>query len=195
MTKADIKQQLISALKTLGVEIAGRHADHLRWSATDLATDLAPFLSNHAEGKEDMTRVAIFRDATKLTIQDVLKQRIVEAIRITDGAELDDICYVLTEQLVYWQLTLFKNLNDPRMVGAQETSGEATNLRGALCPYYIVYAGWYGYCPDGKIWKDTDWTYGVWSPQGTDSARAVTKLNEYQQQGYDFCGIEVAFNS
>ena len=62
-------------------------------------------------------------------------------------------------------------------------------------PYYIVYAGWYGYCPDGKTWADTDWTYGAWSPQGTDSTRAVAKLNEYQQQDYDFCGIEVAFNS
>ena len=73
--------------------------------------------------------------------------------------------------------------------------GKATNPRGALCPYYIVYAGWYGHCPDGKTWEDTDWTYGAWSPQGTDSARAVAKLVEYQQQDYDFCGIEVAFNS
>ena len=62
-------------------------------------------------------------------------------------------------------------------------------------PYYIVYAGWYGHCPDGQTWEDTDWTYGAWSPQGNDSVRAVAKLVEYQQQDYDFCGIKVAFNS
>ena len=127
MAKADMKQRLISALETLGVEIAGRHADPLRWSATDLATDLAPLLEDHT-GHEQQQK--------------------------------------------------------------KETPASAPSE-----PYYIVYAGWYGHCPDGKTWDDTDWTYGAWSPQGNDSVRAVAKLNEYQQQGYDFCGIEVAFNS
>ena len=74
--------------------------------------------------KTRLLRTDIFRDTAKLTVQDVLKQRIVEAIRLTDGAEIDDVCYVLTEQLVYWPLTLFKNLNDPQMSKEQEKEGE-----------------------------------------------------------------------
>ena len=45
MPTQNMKKRLVHALETLGVEIAGRHADHLRWSVTDLATDLAPLLS------------------------------------------------------------------------------------------------------------------------------------------------------
>lgn len=58
-----------------------------------------------------MTRKEIFQDDTKLAIQDILKQRIVAAIAQTTGAEVDDICFVLTSQLVFWQLVLWKNLN------------------------------------------------------------------------------------
>ena len=45
MPTQNMKKRLVHALEKLGVEIAGRHADHLRWSVTDLATDLAPLLS------------------------------------------------------------------------------------------------------------------------------------------------------
>lgn len=51
------------------------------------------------------------------TMQDVLQQRIVAAIRDTDGADLEDILMVLATQLVYWQQTLFTNL---RVYDAQE---------------------------------------------------------------------------
>ena len=45
MPTRDMKKRLVHALETLGVQIAGRYDDHLRWSVTDLATDLAPLLS------------------------------------------------------------------------------------------------------------------------------------------------------
>lgn len=35
---------LESALRKMGVEFAGRDGDKLRWSVSDLATDLAPLL-------------------------------------------------------------------------------------------------------------------------------------------------------
>ena len=114
MTPAEMKTQLAHALGALGVEIAGHHGDHMRWSATDLATDLAPLLSAAQERSSTLTHNAIFPAQGKCVIQNILKHRIVEAIQsLEDGLELDDICYVLTEQLVYWQLMLFKHLNDP----------------------------------------------------------------------------------
>ena len=84
MAKDDTKRRLISSFQALGLEIAGHRADHLRWSATDLATLLVK--SNEHEG--DMTRANIFRDMAKMTVQDVLKQRGVEVIRTTDASEL-----------------------------------------------------------------------------------------------------------
>lgn len=127
MPTQSMKQRLTRALKTLGVDSAGRHGDPLRWSATDLATDLAPLLDSPDEHEQKQDK---------------------EAHAFPHGE-----------------------------------------------PYYIVYAGWDGQCPDGRTWDDKDYTYGAWAPQGHDLARAVAAMVEYQQQGYDFCGIQVAFNS
>ncbi len=41
---SDTKQKLIAAFEKLGVKHASRHDDPARWSATDLATDLADIL-------------------------------------------------------------------------------------------------------------------------------------------------------
>ena len=57
MTTQDMKTRLNHALATLGVRSAGRHDDHVRWSATDLATDLASLLSEPDEQGNVMARM------------------------------------------------------------------------------------------------------------------------------------------
>jgi len=61
-----------------------------------------------------MSRESIFKDAGKLAAQAALKNAIVRAIQNTEGTELDDIIYVLMEQVVFWQLTYFEHLNRQR---------------------------------------------------------------------------------
>ena len=66
-------------------------------------------------GKEDaMPHPDTVWTPEKRSAQAALKARLVQAIAQSDGAELDDIIVVLTEQLVFWQQTLFARLQHPR---------------------------------------------------------------------------------
>lgn len=51
----DLTRGLVeTALKQVGVEVAGRHSDPLRWSVGDLATDLAPLLNEMLKESKDV---------------------------------------------------------------------------------------------------------------------------------------------
>jgi hypothetical protein len=57
------------------------------------------------------TREAIFKDNDKLVAQNSLRGNIIRAIQNAEGCEVDDIIYVLMNQLTFWQLTLLERLN------------------------------------------------------------------------------------
>jgi len=62
-------------------------------------------------------------------------------------------------------------------------------------PFYIVYAGWYAPGGVGRDPEMPEYTIGVWSPCGTQQRQALAKFHTYQQQDYDFVGIEIEFPS
>ena len=65
--------------------------------------------------------------------------------------------------------------------------------------YYAVYAGWYGHCETDQYmedyWSPENFTFGAFAWTGHDYVHALSLLTAYQQQCYDFCGIEVTFAS
>jgi hypothetical protein len=56
-------------------------------------------------------RMSIFKSNDKLVAQNSLKGDIVRAIQNNEGCEVDDIIYVLMQQLAFWQMTLLERLN------------------------------------------------------------------------------------
>lgn len=62
-------------------------------------------------------------------------------------------------------------------------------------PYYIVYAGWYSKTGGGDDPNMPEYTIGIWNPCGNNLDLAVKRLNERQQENYDFCGIEILFET
>jgi hypothetical protein len=66
-------------------------------------------------------------------------------------------------------------------------------------PYYCVTAGWYGFIETDDfgtdVWNPSDCSYGVWQWWEHDLAAALAHLNDCQQQPFDFCCLQVAFNT
>lgn len=53
LTRDEWRTRILDALKRLGVECAGRFTDKLRWSVSDLATDLAEQLTPPNDRADD----------------------------------------------------------------------------------------------------------------------------------------------
>jgi energy-converting hydrogenase A subunit M len=56
-------------------------------------------------------RMSIFKSHDKLIAQNSLKNDIVRDIQNAEGCDIDDIIYVLMQQLAFWQMTLLERLN------------------------------------------------------------------------------------
>lgn len=62
-------------------------------------------------------------------------------------------------------------------------------------PYFIVYAGHYDPQGAGQDKEMPCYWLNRWTPCGYSAAFAMERLNTYQQEGHDFCGIEIAWAS
>ena len=62
-------------------------------------------------------------------------------------------------------------------------------------PYYLVYAGRFGYIGADDTWIPQEHSLFVWKWWGHDQEAALHHLLELEQCAYDFCGLSTALTA